>query len=109
LLRQAGIETAVFGRGVKPTGFNNEVREAESYESPFSEMIWRGPDGSEVLGILFANWYHNGMEIPVDPERAKAYWEERMENVRRYASTPHLLFMNGCDHQPVQTDLSAAL
>lgn len=109
LLKQAGIDTAVFGRGVKPTGFNNSVSDAQSYESPFSEMVWRSPDGSEVLGILFANWYHNGMEIPTDPEQAKPYWEERMANAERYASTPHLLMMNGCDHQPVQQDLTAAL
>ncbi|MCL6459281.1 MAG: alpha-mannosidase [Gorillibacterium sp.] len=109
LLRQAGIQNAIFGRGVKPTGFNNAVSDSTAYESPFSEMRWRSPDGSEVLGILFANWYHNGMEIPVDEEKALAYWPDRLANVERYASTPQLLFMNGCDHQPVQTDLSAAL
>lgn len=26
-----------------------------------------------------------------------------------FASTDELLFMNGCDHQPVQKDLSAAI
>ena len=109
LLRQAGIGNAVFGRGVKPTGFNNSVADSAAYESPFSEMVWRAPDGSEVLGILFANWYHNGMEIPVGDEEARAYWPERFANVERFASTPQLLFMNGCDHQPVQTDLTAAL
>ncbi|MFC5407144.1 alpha-mannosidase [Cohnella soli] len=109
LLLQAGIRNAVFGRGVKPTGANNTVADSAAYESPFSEMIWRSPDGSEVLGILFANWYHNGMEIPADEEEALHYWPERMANAERFAATPHLLFMNGCDHQPVQTDLSAAL
>jgi alpha-mannosidase len=109
LLRQAGIDTAVFGRGVKPTGFNNETGDTGGYESPYSEMIWRSPDGSEVLGILFANWYHNGMEIPADPAEAKSYWESKLDDAGRYASTPHWLLMNGCDHQPVQTDLSQAL
>ncbi|WP_328805565.1 alpha-mannosidase [Paenibacillus apii] len=110
ILRQAGIDTAVFGRGVKPTGFNNAVTEkTNDFESPYSEMIWQSPDGSSVLGILFANWYHNGMEIPADEEQSKLYWEKKIEDAARYASTPHLLFMNGCDHQPVQTDLSAAL
>ena len=28
LLKKAGIDTAVFGRGVKPTGFNNQTTEA---------------------------------------------------------------------------------
>ncbi|MBB6674038.1 alpha-mannosidase [Cohnella nanjingensis] len=109
LLRQAGIENAVFGRGVKATGFNNQVGEEANLESPFSELIWESPDGSRVLGILFANWYNNGMEIPVEREAAQAYWDHRLASAERYASTPHLLLMNGCDHQPVQTDLSEAL
>lgn len=109
LLLQAGIDTAVFGRGVTPTGFNNSVGEAGQFESPYSEMMWQSPDGSSVLGILFANWYCNGMEVPVDPEQAKAYWDSRLEKAEKFASTPHLLFMNGCDHQPVQTDLSEAI
>lgn len=109
LLRQAGIDNAVFGRGVKATGFNNQVGDGASLESPFSELTWESPDGSRVLGVLFANWYNNGMEIPVDPAEAKAYWDHRIETASRYASTPHLLLMNGCDHQPVQTNLSEAL
>ncbi|MDQ6419030.1 alpha-mannosidase [Paenibacillus sp. LHD-117] len=109
LLRQAGIGTAVFGRGVKATGFNNRVEDSSGLTSPYSELIWQSPDGSAVLGILFANWYNNGMEIPTDPERAKAYWDVRLKRAEQYASTSHLLFMNGCDHQPVQTNLSEAL
>ncbi|EFM11384.1 glycoside hydrolase family 38 [Paenibacillus curdlanolyticus YK9] len=109
ILRQAGIDTAVFGRGVKATGFNNQVEDSASLESPFSELYWESPDGSRVLGILFANWYNNGMEIPVDREEAKRYWDHRIAAAERYASTPHLLLMNGCDHQPVQTDLSEAI
>ncbi|MCR2807051.1 alpha-mannosidase [Paenibacillus soyae] len=110
LLRQAGIGTAVFGRGVRATGFNNQVEEdVGGLESPYSELVWQSPDGSAVLGILFANWYNNGMEIPVDPAEATAYWDHRLARAEQFASTPHLLLMNGCDHQPVQTNLSEAL
>ncbi|OCT15265.1 alpha-mannosidase [Paenibacillus pectinilyticus] len=109
LLLQAGIECAVFGRGVKPTGFNNEVQDAQGYESPFSEMWWQSPDGSAVLGVLFANWYNNGVEIPANSQDAAIYWEQKLADARKYAATEHLLFMNGCDHQPIQTDLSLAL
>ncbi|MEK3879012.1 alpha-mannosidase [Paenibacillus sp. FSL M7-0420] len=109
ILQQAGITNAIFGRGVKPTGFNNEVSENDTYESPYSEMVWRSPDGSEVLGVLFANWYCNGMEVPADPVAAKAYWDKNLADAEKFASTPHLLFMNGCDHQPIQTDLSEAI
>lgn len=109
ILKQADIDVAVFGRGVKPTGFNNEVSEDAAYESPFSEMIWQSPDGSRVIGILFANWYCNGMEVPVEEAQAVAYWEQRIPAAEKFASTNHLLFMNGCDHQPIQTDLSKAI
>ncbi|MFT4414804.1 alpha-mannosidase [Fredinandcohnia humi] len=109
LLQQAGIQTATFGRGVKPTGFNNMVSDAKTFESPYSELTWKSPDGSEVLGILFANWYSNGNEVPVDRDQAKKYWETKLSDAKRYSSTPHLLFMNGCDHQPVQTDMSEAI
>ncbi|NOU86724.1 alpha-mannosidase [Paenibacillus sp. LMG 31460] len=108
LMQQSGITNALFGRGVKPTGFNNTVSDGD-YESSFSELLWEGPDGSQVLGILFANWYSNGNEIPVDREEAKSYWERKLADAEKYASTGELLFMNGCDHQPVQLDLPEAI
>lgn len=109
MLKKAGIDTAVFGRGVKPTGFNNQVSESDTYESPYSEMYWSSEDGSSILGILFANWYSNGIHIPTDEKEAKEYWDKKLADASKYASTSHLLFMNGCDHQPVQTDLSKAI
>lgn len=111
MLKQADIETAVFGRGVKPTGFANVVIDSigTEYESPYSEMYWSSPDGSKVLGILFANWYSNGNEVPTDPEEAKVFWDKKLADAGKYASTPELLFMNGCDHQPVQQDLGDAI
>ena len=65
VLKQAGMEAVVFGRGVKPIGPNNEVTGGQ-YESTYSEMMWESPDGTKLPGILFANWYNNGVEIPVD-------------------------------------------
>ncbi|MFC5405876.1 alpha-mannosidase [Cohnella soli] len=108
ILKQAGIDNAVFGRGVKPTGFNNTVADS-AYESSFSELVWEGADGSRVLGILFANWYSNGNEVPTDEAEAKDYWNRKLAEAGKYASTGQLLFMNGCDHQPIQTDLSEAI
>nr|WP_308624913.1 alpha-mannosidase [uncultured Eisenbergiella sp.] len=108
LLKQAGMEAVVFGRGVKPVGFNNETGTGE-YESAYSEMYWEAPDGSRLLGILFANWYNNGMEIPVEEESARKFWDEKLKSALQYASTNELLFMNGCDHQPVQKTLPQAM
>lgn len=109
LLRQAGMEAVTFGRGVRPVGFDNEIQENGSYESPYSEMIWQSPDGTPLLGILFANWYNNGNEIPTDMEEARAYWDERIKNTARFASTDEYLLMNGCDHQPAQEDIGEAI
>ena len=72
-------------------------------------MYWQGADDSRVLGILFANWYSNGNEIPVDKDEALAFWKQKLADVRDYASTNQWLMMNGCDHQPVQRNLSEAI
>ena len=109
LLKQAGMKAVAFGRGVKPVGFNNEAKEGGTYESTYSEMNWESMDGSGLLGILFANWYNNGAEIPVEPEEAKEYWDQRLKAAKRFAGTSQLLFMNGCDHQPVQKNLGDAI
>ncbi|MBT2755574.1 alpha-mannosidase [Mesobacillus foraminis] len=109
ILRQAGIDTAAFGRGVKPTGFNNTVSDSPNFESPFSEMVWQSPDGSSVLGILFANWYSNGNEIPADKKEANVFWDKKLQDAEKYASTNQLLFMNGCDHQPLQKTIPQAI
>ncbi|WP_315795909.1 alpha-mannosidase [Paenibacillus sp. BIC5C1] len=109
LISQAGIEVAVYGRGVKPVGFNNEIQSGNEHTSKYSEMYWESPDGTRVLAILFANWYNNGMEIPVEPEKAKVYWAEKLAAAEEFASSSELLFMNGCDHQPLQKDLTQAL
>lgn len=109
LLKQAGMEAVVFGRGVKPVGFDNEVAADGDYESVYSEMIWESPDGSALPGILFANWYNNGNEIPTDPRTAKEYWDRRLEDTGKFASTGEYLLMNGCDHQPVQADIGEAI
>ena len=105
ILKQAGMKAIYFGRGVKPTGVNNTV--SDGYSSQFSEMFWQSPDGSKLPAILFANWYHNGMEMPGDGNHE--YWDRVLSGVEKYASTDELLVMNGCDHQPVQMNLTKAI
>lgn len=109
MMKQAGFDVAAFGRGVKPTGFNNVVVNDDKYASQFSEMWWKGPDESKILGLLFANWYSNGNEIPTDKVEAQVFWETKLADAGLYTSTDHVLLMNGCDHQPVQKDLSTAI
>ena len=108
VLKQAGMDAVVFGRGVKPIGPNNEVTGGQ-YESTYSEMMWASPDGTKLPGILFANWYNNGVEVPVDEAEAKVYWDKKLADARRFAATHQLLMMNGCDHQPLQKDITEAI
>lgn len=109
LMKKAGLAAAAFGRGIRPTGFNNQVDNTEKFTSQFSEMNWKGPDDSEILGILFANWYSNGNEIPTTETEAHLFWDQKLADVERFASTNHLLMMNGVDHQPVQLDVTKAI
>ena len=108
VLKQAGMEAVVFGRGVKPIGPNNEVTGGQ-YESTYSEMMCESPDGTKLPGILFANWYNNGVEIPVDEAEAKVYWDKKLADARKFAATHQLLLMNGCDHQPLQKNITEAI
>ena len=78
MMKQANLHSAAFGRGVKPIGFDNEVLPDDQFTSQYSEMNWRGPDGSEIFGLLFANWYSNGNEIPVDREEAHQFWDSKI-------------------------------
>lgn len=70
ILRGFGIDNAVFGRGITPIAFDNQKVEEAGENEYNSEVLWKSPDGSEVLGILMANWYSNGNEIPADKKRS---------------------------------------
>ena len=106
LMKQAGMKAIAFGRGVKPTGTNNTVSDDE-YNSQFSELYWKSPDGSIMPAILFANWYNNGCLIPEDGDCE--YWDKKISDCEKYASCDELLMMNGSDHMPVQKNLSVAI
>ncbi|QGQ94018.1 alpha-mannosidase [Paenibacillus psychroresistens] len=108
LLLGFGIETAVFGRGINAIAENNTVVN-EGSNGYRSELWWEAPDGSRVLSVFLANWYHNGMELPINPVAAKETVSLTVANVEKYAATSHLLLMNGCDHQPVQRDVGQAI
>lgn len=102
IVRGFGFDNAVFGRGVCDVGYSDNT---DGRATVTSELIWRAPDGSEVIGVLMANWYCNAMELPDDPDRLRDRIKRITESAQRVALTDHLLGMNGCDHQPVQTNL----
>ncbi|MCZ7599415.1 MAG: hypothetical protein M5U09_19195 [Gammaproteobacteria bacterium] len=52
------------------------------------------------------NWYNNAMDIPSEPEACLARFKAIRDNAAKYATTSHLLLMNGCDHTPCQLHIS---
>lgn len=107
ILQGFGIDNAAFGRGIGAILEDNKVDpNATSYPS---EIVWRSPDGSEVIGILFSPWYNNAMELPADAEQLRERLGGLMRGLEGAGATPHYLALNGSDHQPVQTDLHAVL
>lgn len=103
ILRGFGIDNAAFGRGIGAILEDNKVDpNATSYPS---EITWRSPDGSEVIGIMFSPWYNNAMELPTEREALKEKLSALMRGLRGAGITGQYLALNGCDHQPVQTNL----
>ena len=98
-----GIDNAVFGRGLNDIGTDNQVIQKNGITD--SELIWRSPDGSEIIGVLFTDWYCNAMELPNDPEKLKEKILKIGHSLEVHSKSEHLLGMNGCDHQPLQRDL----
>lgn len=109
ILRGFGIECAALGRGVSEYPPQARIGREPNYGKCTSEILWRSPDGSEIVGAVFLGWYNNGAEIPSEPSAASARIADIQKRCERWATTPHLLAMNGCDHQPVQRDIGAIL
>lgn len=102
-----GIDNAVFGRGLNDIGSDDPRIKEQGITK--SELIWRAPDGSEVIGVMFANWYSNANELPSDPDALRERIARIAGSAARFATTDHLLGMNGCDHQPLQKNLSSII
>jgi alpha-mannosidase len=93
ILKNAGIDKAVFARGYVP----GEERKAE--------IQWKSPDGSKVFALFLANWYSNYMRPETDVRKAAAELKEAVEKIQPYSSTDYMLFFNGCDHLNVQAEM----
>ncbi len=105
ILRGFGIDTVAFGRGTSPRKGDRFDTGEENYGKWVTEVLWRSPDGSEVIGTTFLRWYNNANEIPSDPAEAKKRFEAIRDSMAACSVTPHLLLLNGCDHQPAQIDI----
>lgn len=94
LLRGFDIDAAVFTRGVG--------------DAP-NEFEWVGPDGSAVLVLHQREGYGNAASMPADPQAFIARVRRIVDELAPHATTPHLLAMNGTDHEEPMTELPQLL
>jgi len=84
ILRGFDLDAAVFWRGAG--------------QAP-NEFHWAAPDGSEVLVLHLRDSYSNAAHLPDDKEGFAARLQQIVSSLAPHAATPHLLAMNGTDHQ----------
>ncbi len=106
ILNGFGIDNAIFGRGVDEVYADNLPSNESNYGK---EVNWYGADGSKVIGVLFSDWYNNANELPVNEKKVKMVYRKLIDEISENSKTPNLLAMNGCDHQPLQRDLTDSI
>ena len=107
ILQGFGIDNAVFGRGITPILFGWDT--LPEYKESASEVKWKAPDGSTIIGVQMTCWYDNARELPVDKKTLQQKLEKLTTVMSKVQATPYYLGMNGCDHQPLQKNLPKAI
>jgi len=107
ILNDFGIDSFIFGRGYRKIvkDENGNIRE----DVRPTEFIWRGADGSELLGIFMKGWYNNAQHIPVDKETALELLRDNYLNFKDQHTADNILLMNGVDHLEAQPDVNDAI
>lgn len=98
VLRKAGLDNAVFSRGVLLSPDEK------------SEFLWQSPDGSQVLAILQTGFYNSAENIPEDPAELNAYISHLSGYMGEKSHVPECqMFANGRDHYLPQENLTKVL
>ncbi len=96
ILKKSGIRYATFWRGAP-------------CEVTRSEFIWKAPDGSGVLTIYMPFGYGIAANLPASREALLRRIRRLVEKLTPFATTAHLLLMNGSDHIEPDPKLSEKL
>jgi alpha-mannosidase len=110
ILRRAGIDTAVFTRGM-----------GDEIDDLGWEHRWQAPDGSEVLALNQCGGYcaagglglqsdHDAWtDQPIDIDRAVAKVQALFEQMQLLANGSTVQISNGCDHLPPQREFAVVI
>ncbi|MGQ9623156.1 MAG: alpha-mannosidase [Candidatus Caldatribacteriaceae bacterium] len=96
ILKKSGICYATFWRGA-------------SRKVTQSEFFWRAPDGSEVLTVYMPFGYGIAANLPASQDDLVRRIRGLVEKLAPFATTSHLLLMNGSDHIEPDPELSKKL
>ena len=92
ILAGFGIDAVVVWRGV---------------DAERSEFWWQAPDGTKALAIWLAvEGYCNANTLMASPHLFAEHMAPVFARMRRFATTPFLLVMAGCDHMSPRIDLA---
>lgn len=94
IFRGFGIEGVFVWRGV-----------AMEPEELKTEFWWEAPDSSRILGIYLLDSYRNAMVLNMAREIAQERILSHTKTLRRFASTPNVLLMNGYEQVPQPDDV----
>lgn len=96
ILKKSGIRYAVIWRGV-PASVKT------------SEFWWEAPDGSRVLTLYMPFGYGTAANLPSDKDALLSRVTRVLEQLLPFATTSHILLMNGSDHVEPDPDLTTKL
>ncbi len=73
-------------------------------ENVKSEFVWVSPDGSKIPVVYLVNSYRNAMRLAENEDIMEKRIYDEVDMLSPFASTHHLLLMNGYDQEMVPDD-----
>ncbi|GEK90243.1 mannosylglycerate hydrolase [Alkalibacterium putridalgicola] len=93
IYKQFGIESTFFWRGF------SELKAEKS------DFLWKGVDGSEIVGVNLATGYQGAKYLEEEPQGLSQRMKKIMSVLDNYSASNARLIMNGHDQMPVQKNI----
>lgn len=74
-----------------------------------SDFMWKGIDGTEVVGVNLATGYQGAKYLESDLTALQTRMEKIMTVLDKYAASNQRLIMNGHDQMPIQKDIKKVI
>lgn len=93
IYKQFGIDSTFFWRGF------SELKAEKS------DFLWKGVDGSEVVGVNLATGYQGAKYLELEPDELEKRMNKIMPVLDNYSASNARLIMNGHDQMPIQKNI----